>query len=304
MSKVIIISDVHNCTSIVDKILTLVEHDQVIFTGDYFDSHWGDQVPLAESTAKWVKDKLSDPKNIMLFGNHDVSYLFPKNFYATCSGFDSLKSEAINRILGDDFFKLKPFHFQNGILFSHAGITRQLVGYVTDHREQWTVDEFISALGDKMKDAIEKFKVNHPHPLFGVGWDRGGRDNYGGITWHDQTMHMPIDGIPQVFGHSIREVPEFVFANAKGSKRPNGVEMKAHAFRATIGLTPHILKIHLQEKAWSLDGDTALNNFMVMDTEENTITVYKLNGRKTVNEMTVEEVYSFPIIAKKHEIQT
>ena len=301
MSKVIIISDIHNCTSIVDKILTLVEHDQVIFTGDYFDSHWGDQVPLAESTARWVKEKLSDPKNIMLIGNHDMGYLFPKNLHATCSGFTTEKSDIINGILGEDFFKLKGFHFQNGILFSHAGVTRELVPYIMEQKTNWSVDEFISALDLKMKHSIQEMKIGRSTPLFAVGWDRGGNSNYGGITWQDQSMHMPIDGIPQIFGHSIREVPEFIFANSKGSKTSNGISPKTHSFRATIELTPATLKSHLQGKAWSLDGDTALNHFMVMDTEDNFISVYKLKKAKTVDEMTAEEVYTFDIVAKKHE---
>lgn len=288
MSKTIIIPDIHNLVEIADKIVSFhPDHSKVIYTGDYFDSHRGqNQIDLAKNTAKWLKEKLSNPKNIMLMGNHDVSYMFKGQAGSWCSGFTLEKSVVINEIMGEDFFKLKPFHFENGILFSHAGVTRHLFGF----GENYEVSTFLENLKNVTSAGIHSMSNGLSHPIFGAGYSRGGSNNWGGITWADFSEHHPIDGIPQIFGHTVRETPEFRFVNTNKKTRSHNV------FCATVLHEPKLLDLHLSEKAWSLGIDTALKHYIVMDTDLNEIEVYKLSKMKSgPDQIKNEKIYTFKI---------
>ncbi len=283
--KIIVIPDIHNLIEFADKILTFhPDHQKVIYTGDYFDSHWGtNQDELAKITATWLKEKLNDPKNVMLFGNHDISYMFNGRAGTWCSGFTETKSEVINDVLGEDFFKLKPFHYENGILFSHAGVTRHLFGFDADY----SLPGFLDTLKNLTDEGIFNAKKGISHKIFGAGRERGGYQMYGGIVWADFHEHFPIGGLPQIFGHTVRTDPEFKFVNAKKS---------LHIFNSTVLNDPQVLELHLQEKAWSLGIDVAMRSYLVMDTDSNEISVFKLNSLKSGAEnITSKEIYKFKI---------
>lgn len=290
--KILAIPDIHNLIEIADKILTFhPDHQKVIYTGDYFDSHWGsNQIELAQNTANWLKEKLKDEKNIMLFGNHDVSYIFDGKGGSWCSGFTQLKSKVINDIMHDDFSKLKPFHFENGILFSHAGVTRHLFGF----DEDYSLPSFIEKLKQVTDEGIHHMKNGIAHKVFGAGYSRGGLQSWGGITWADFNEHFPLIGIPQIFGHTVREVPEFKFVNTHKTKRTS------HVFASTVLNDPEILKLHLSEKAWSLGIDTGLKSYILLDTDKNEIEVYKLKGMKSgPDQIRNEKIYTFKVKINK-----
>jgi len=125
----LIIPDIHNHIESADRWIAQFPADRILFLGDYFDN-FGDSIEDAEATALWLKDSLSHPERIHLWGNHDLAYAFPHNARLFCSGFTRGKAEVINDILNwrDHWRRLQMVHFEADIAFSHAGISRRIFG--------------------------------------------------------------------------------------------------------------------------------------------------------------------------------
>lgn len=195
----------------------------IVFTGDFFDSY-GDDPFQAHETAVWLKEQiLPNPNITVLIGNHDVSYLWNLNPNYWCSGFTKEKSASINAVLTpEDKAKFKLFHISEGFVFSHAGLTNKLwktmvQRYTDDAPSPTTLDFFAEVLGAYAKEAVKDSDAGHAHFLLSAGWDRGGRQQHGGITWVDWNSFAPINGINQIVGHSRRRVPAILVQREGGS---------------------------------------------------------------------------------------
>jgi len=215
--KTLIISDLHLRHNIAEEIIDSVEHDQIVFLGDYFDN-WHDTPIQNEEAAEWLKISLNEPNRIHLLGNHDHSYYDMK---FACSGHTKDKSYVINKILKEeDWKKLKFYYVIDDWLFSHAGLTHPLYKtlcgkyHITSNLLTASLDKAVTLLDNDIKDFKEN--PNITHSLIGAGVSRGGYNRHGGITWCDVREFHPIPNVNQVFGHSIVENPLFI-TTFKGS---------------------------------------------------------------------------------------
>jgi calcineurin-like phosphoesterase family protein len=226
--KYLIIPDIHERIGMLGRALRFADKvEKVIFLGDWFDSFYA---KMAEETAKWLSEHLDDDRYIFLMGNHDNHYCFNSSDFR-CSGFKLDKSIVINSILTTiDWRKFKLFHHDGGWLFSHAGLHpklwQQFGGSVAglQHQADLALDHAFnggSATG---------------HPLWGVGFSRGGWTSFGGINWLDWNHEFqPIPELRQVVGH-------------------------------TQGLEPRS-----REGNWCID--TNSSHVAIVDTEANTMTI-------------------------------
>lgn len=205
--KTIVIPDIHNKTHRVDQILASeASYDQVIYLGDYFDD-FGDDADIAGDTAIWLKNKIKTEgdKSIFLIGNHDLSYIFPYSRAAYCPGWTLHKSKEVSRILSpDDWAHLRYFHIEHGILFSHAGVTRSFYAAEPD-----SVESLRAFLSHEIKDSVLSLSMNSIKKIFRAGYDRGGSDPVGGILWCDHSSHIPLEVIPQIYGHTPIQIPSY-----------------------------------------------------------------------------------------------
>ena len=199
MSKYLIIPDIHLHHLKAQRVIDTVPHDMVIFLGDFFHD-FGDTPSANADTAIWLKKKLADPTCVCLWGNHDmVSWV--KNDITFCSGWDPIKQEAINSVLGpDDWHAFKPFfHVPEGNwLISHAGVNRHIFA---DPDGKLTLDGIALACANGLSAVANGVKPCHP---FGAGYDRGGYNRYGGITWQDFDCLVPLKEFKQIVGHTCR----------------------------------------------------------------------------------------------------
>ncbi len=206
----------------VDEILKWEEpYDQVIWLADYFDQ-FGDTPEQNAEAARWLKGKLEDPRNVCLQGNHDTSYAYPWNNHAYCSGFTQEKAKAIRAVLNQgDFAKLKLAHFEHGILFSHAGLCLTWFQWAASAGYKvltsLTQPEIVGWLEDVRAEVDLRFSTNQNHPLMGAGFDRGGDQQIGGITWRDFSRHNPIPTVRQIIGHTPAKHPILSFRTKDGS---------------------------------------------------------------------------------------
>ena len=96
----------------------------MIFLGDYFDN-FGDNVSDARLTASWLRKRMDSTDDVLLLGNHDAAYLFPKLDALYCPGFTKAKARAIHEVLQPKHWqRFKLAHVEQGWLLSHAGLNR------------------------------------------------------------------------------------------------------------------------------------------------------------------------------------
>lgn len=202
MGKVLVIGDVHHKIELADKILAKnADCERVYWLGDYFDD-FGDNVNVAELTARWLKKKLQNPNHFFCLGNHDLSYFFPENPYAECPGFAWQKSKIINEILKpDDWVKFQFYFFVDGWLLTHAGVSPRLF------KTEESIQDFMER---NSKEAFAALRKGSSHSFYGVGYSRGGNSPVGGVTWLDfEKEFKPIDGVKQCAGHSPDREPRW-----------------------------------------------------------------------------------------------
>lgn len=183
--KTLIIPDVHENLKKLARVRELREAaDKVVFLGDFFDSFQKHDV---RAVATAVKELLEDPKNEVLFGNHDCHYAFSHNWFM-CSGYDGHKKQAINNILTEDYWrKFKVFTRVDGYLISHAGFHPATMHMATE---------------ECAAEALDRAFSHRFHDMFGAGYARGGMNPIGGPTYLDWTREFqPIDE-KQIVGHS------------------------------------------------------------------------------------------------------
>ena len=199
--KTIIIPDIHLKHKIIDDFLNNIEYDEAVFLGDYFDD-FGDTVLDNVTTARWLKKSLKNKKHIHLMGNHDLPYRVKGKGYL-CSGFSTTKCKAINYILNEeDWAKLKSFYYKEieskSILFTHAGLSSPLYD-----QSKGDINSFLSDSEEKLKSNFKKQKYEDSW-ITDIGHRRGGRASFGGVFWCDIHEFKPVDGICQIFGHTIQ----------------------------------------------------------------------------------------------------
>ncbi len=227
MSRLLVISDIHNRIDVAQALLSTVEYDRAILLGDYFDN-FGDSPVDAQNTARWLKEKVfTNDKIIPLIGNHDAAYLFSSHpQFASCSGFTHEKNRAIWSVLDrDDRDRFQFYHIEDGIVFSHAGLRvsfwKDMEAFSPfgdwDEAKESRLDFFSKVMNYYINDVSRKLIQAFAHvPLLDSGWDRGGHQPYGGILWGDWTNFASIRGITQFVGHTPSTLPRVHIQNREG----------------------------------------------------------------------------------------
>lgn len=202
--KLLVVPDIHEAHNLdaVDAAIRREAPDRTIFLGDYFDQ-WHDTPAHAERAAEWLKRSLALPNRIHLLGNHDVRYWFPENENTVCSGFTEAKLKRIQRVLtGDDWERLRLTHWEENLLFCHAGWTREF-SKAPDATTPPSAAEQQEFLEQHEREAWQALREDKHHWIWDAGRARGGRMQLrGGLVWCDWHEFKPIAGIHQILGHT------------------------------------------------------------------------------------------------------
>lgn len=210
--KTLVWGDVHNRTSLLKSFLAKNgdKFDKRIFLGDWFDQ-WGDKPDHAKKTAECIVELMEDPRNVFLEGNHDTAYRF-HNSITWCPGFDWDKHRFISTVMTYAHWeKFKLFEYEQGWLCSHAGAHP----VVFSHPITGITVEGIQKECDK---AIDCSRSNIYHPVYAMGKASGGVHPTGGITWLRWGELEPIEGLNQIVGHTILNVPQVKYSRKKVGK--------------------------------------------------------------------------------------
>jgi hypothetical protein len=203
--KILIFSDVHQDIRKLSKIISHEAADINICLGDWFDSHFFDSETDYKATAVELKEEfLTKSKNITLFGNHDLHYLF-NNKHTICSGYSGgirlLLNEVFRDSKADVVNKFHWFLFVDDYLCSHAGLSNHFLPSIIKDNED--VYEYLI---NQSNDANIKIRSEQPHWFYGAGVARGGYQKKGGLVWLDFDKEFaPIEGLSQIVGHTYRK---------------------------------------------------------------------------------------------------
>ena len=213
---IIIIPDVHGREFWRWAVAHRKEEDSVIFLGDYLDPYEGEWIYWSDAyqgLLDIIALKRENPeKVVLLFGNHDLHYLFP---VLRGSRYNEFQAEKIRKTFVDnmDCFQMAAEYEIGGqrYLFTHAGVNKtwaekhvNLFGPVnqvtaeTFNRLMFK-DAFIEALGD-------------------ISQLRWGRDHAGSMVWADveefEWSESRLPNVIQVFGHTLQYSGPKVIDNA------------------------------------------------------------------------------------------
>lgn len=167
-----------------------------VFLGDYLDGRDVSDEAALNNFKEIVEFAKSKEFCKLLYGNHELPYLYPKKGEARCSGTRHAIIPQVHEILhnpiNSNYFK-SSMDFSNTFLLTHAGVS-----------ESWFNNEFegnksinISYQLDNPKDK-EQFNA-----MLTVGYCRGGGDLYPGPFWQDKSEFVrPLPGYTQIVGHS------------------------------------------------------------------------------------------------------
>jgi hypothetical protein len=279
MARLLVIPDLHLHHHQADTILGWEEsYDQAIFLGDYFHQ-FGDTAEQNADAARWLKEKLDDPRRIYLLGNHDVGQRFwPENQWAFCSGCTEVKSFVVRQILGDaDWDKMRIYYSlpEFNILFSHAGLDPYLFNTIAQAgfevpKGALTLSAITSWLDAVWPSIVVRYRAGSIHPLLEAGASRGGlQRGAGGITWQDFQELTPIHGLIQIVGHTPQDpAPLFRFHQGRDVQAPMWR-------RVTKSINPRALKY-----GCALDLDTHLKHYAIINTKDPSLTIKSVHWHR------------------------
>lgn len=261
--KTLIIPDVHQKIDRVKNILNLVEFDQIVSLGDWFDD-FGDTPKDATNTAEYILELYDNyvDKFVWCLGNHDVGYIFPQVSYKySCSGMTLEKFNKIQEVFKNrlNLDKLELCYItkthDNPLIISHAGIAKEVF---LDSNNKITTEGILTACRKALHDCV----IGVGNKVLVAGRSRGGPNRHGGITWLDWYCDFkPIKGFSQILGHTTTRDRKPKYHWQPKVKRP--------ADSKTDNLEIYNLQFH---ETVNLNLDTHLNHFAVL--EENTLSVY------------------------------
>ncbi|MEX2594487.1 MAG: metallophosphoesterase [Anditalea sp.] len=199
--KLLAVGDLHgkSCWQAID----FDKYDRIVFLGDYVDSpdHRGQEI--LENFNAVIQLKRSSPKKVILIlGNHDIHYLhYPKY---SCSGFNPVLQVPLTDMYTKNRNLFQVAYQIHNHLFSHAGISLPWYEKFQSFLETASIKKELGDLGSlaEVFNAVEK--TRHRDVLHQVGVQRGGAEEYGGMTWADkqELWYHPLEGYHQVVGHT------------------------------------------------------------------------------------------------------
>lgn len=212
MSKqILIIPDVHGRTFWKEPTQRISNFDKVIFLGDYLDPYPKEGISEDEAFYNFKEivnlKKQNQDKVILLLGNHDVHYIWPKEAGAS-TRFSVKNAEEYMYYFYEHKFCFQVAHTEiinaKIYLFTHAGINNKWLSHNNLELDIFSILQMLNTLTKTSKGR---------EILFQTGESRGGEYPAGGPFWSDFDDELDSgdqkisDLIYQVVGHTHSLIP-------------------------------------------------------------------------------------------------
>lgn len=251
-NNILVIPNIHECTSWREPLKHIEDFKKVIFLGNYIIPTSCEDVSFKKSFAdfKYILElkRNNVDKVVLLLGNYDIRYLWPN--HTDCHAGSDETITTLLRITyrkNRDIFSIAYQEHVDGqiVLFSHAGITK---GWLKDNIQHipWQYHDCITGdFGHVNYDVIHislfcdwlnsLILSDVPGILADISRSKGGIHNYGSIVWADVTEHYdsPYDFAYQFFGHSQSCEPMVTeYFTCLGCQKAFVYEPKKHSQRS------------------------------------------------------------------------
>lgn len=196
MARLLVISDIHNRWKEVATAIKGFNYDKIVFLGDIIDNR-RETLKDIEETCLWFNEKIQDPNFIWLAGNHDLQYIYPQMTSLQCGNYSLDKQTIFDDIVGENRNRHRLFHYENDILFSHAGFQYDIVNESPNN-----VKNLEEVLISYLQNSID-------NKSFRPGIARSGYEYKGGFTWLDFDEEFEVvEGLNQIVGHTFQYTEE------------------------------------------------------------------------------------------------
>lgn len=195
--RTLVISDVHEQIDIVQRIKSQAGSvDHTVYLGDFLDSFYDGGLT---DTAEFIVSEAQNPNTTILYGNHDLPYVFPSVFGLKCSGHDPLKLIPLKEALVVARQHFKFVAFIDGWVLTHAGFSKYMADkYLNDDLDAHLLKVYRTLAEGSLPELLR------------VGMSRGGNYKTGGITWLDwEEEFEPVPGVKQIVGHTRGKKPRW-----------------------------------------------------------------------------------------------
>jgi len=245
---ILVLSDPHQEINKLETILKRENYDKVVCLGDFFDSFSHNSEEDAIKTCKFLKKYLFEPNFFTTIGNHDISYLWGYTQHTQCSGYYRWKDKLITKEFGSFMPAIREkflwYLFLDDRLLSHAGLHPSFL----PPNQKLDKISLSKWLDEQVEQAEISLSANGRHWMYRAGYGRGGSQSVGGLDWLDfDTEFEPIEGLPQVVGHSSH-----------------------------TNILPHSTEGSFDENIWqNIDIDCHLNQYLLI--KDNKLTIKKFS---------------------------
>jgi hypothetical protein len=214
------IGDLHGHNTWLQIIEQNPDIDVWILIGDYVDSKHLSNETILDNLRAIIEFKKKHPDRIiLLWGNHDIQYLFlpDAQLKYRCDGFRPEISEDLRMIFNDNRNLFQVAYQVNLYLWTHAGISIQWAKELNDYCSEHGLKQ-MSSMADFLNELNES---RHREVLHQIGWSRSRfpSKKSGGITWadRDETKNDFISGVHQIVGHTRVQKIERIERNSMSS---------------------------------------------------------------------------------------
>ena len=195
--KTITVGDLHGLNKW--QSINPADYDYIIFIGDYMDSFTIQNVLMLENIMNILEFKKQYPdKVILLYGNHDIHYLYAESTDYRCTGYRPEIALTFKEIF-IHYNSLFQIAFQHdNVLWTHAGVNSK---WAKKYLVDVNILEYAEYLNSMMQDRISRDIIME------IGHRRGGFHDTGGPMWSDQkdNKRFPIDHLIQIYGHTAQD---------------------------------------------------------------------------------------------------
>lgn len=198
--KIVSVGDVHGRADW--KLIKIEDYDLIVFVGDYVDSFICTDEQILNNLMDIIQLKKDYPdKVVLLLGNHDIQYRFLNEY--GCSGFRPSMASSLEHLFKDFKDLFKAAHQVENTIWTHAGMSKGWFDLNKDTIEEVQKKFETKNLAETLNYML-MMNRNYNGVLHQVGRKRGGRYNFGGITWADrvETKNDYLEGYHQIVGHT------------------------------------------------------------------------------------------------------
>jgi predicted phosphodiesterase len=197
----LVIGDVHGRKSMMDWAYENINLDtHILFLGDYVDSFDEDNYDIVSCLREAIFLKQEWPEHVtLLWGNHDLQYLFLTDRRFRCSGYRDSIAPALHELFGRNKEMFTMAAQVDKVLYTHAGVTNTWLQAHNEHCRDLAL----------VVDQVNEIFLHTPAAFAPQGTDWTGNSAEESPIWvRPEALLKDMAHPIQAVGHTVLDEPE------------------------------------------------------------------------------------------------